>query len=278
MPVLDTIVMLVFWGMALWGLLSLPLIVMSYFWLKGLLLVPLRCKLKNGAKMILHMRGLGIYPQYVPPGHTEFELKDARGKMRKFDIDDRTFRLIAGVPVALSIDDFPRTFSADQILDISRQMTNAHIHNLNSFSTPLRDETGNIVMRKVPLFDEVTGQQLTDSQGQPIFREVVAFQYHPIDPNMPDYEIPEFLSSKNLADRIEVESILATRQAGGKDNRSMIYLGACLMLAGLGVAAIIVLVLYAPQKAPQVAGAVIQTTTTLFQSGPTTTLSPPPMV
>ena len=258
---------IIMWGLAFWGVISVILEIFVYISLKKWFTIPLKIKLQGG-KMDLHCRGPNYIPVYSPPNTMDLEIKDSKGKSRKFDITDTSIKMSNGIPITLSTDRIPRTFAADQLIEISQQMANAHIKNLNTFSVPMMEqyvgEDGKtyerVMVREIPLFDEESGNPIVDAEGKQVVRRIPMMRYNPIDPNLPDYEVPEFLSSKNLAERIEVESILATRTSGLKDTKNMIYLGAMLMLAGLGVAAIVVLVLYAPKQAAEVASTIATTT------------------
>ena len=279
MAFIETLSMIIFWGMALWGLISLPLVALSYMWLKGLLTVPLRVKLRGG-KMELHTRGINITPVYIPPAQTDFEIKDANNKKRKFNIIDDSIKLLAGVPTTLGCDSLPFTFSADKVVQMSQDMANSHIKNLNTFSMPLTDEKGQIIYNEIPVYNEETGEQLKDAIGNPVVRKIPVMRYLPIDPNLPGYEVPEFLSSKNLADQIESESMLAAKVSSGKDMK-MLYIGGAVALALVGLAAVALVLLYAPKEGATAATSVVTTVSTTLANMPTQTtipLSPPPMI
>jgi len=285
---------------ALLGLILGAVDVVAWVWFRGLLTVPLRVKTKGG-KMCIHARGVNYSCVYVPPANTSYSFNDADGKKHKHNIPNNATRLLYGIPTILSFDAMPDAFASDQVLDMARDMTNAHFKNINSFGVPIRDAAGNPLMQNIPIYDEKTGEQLMqstpvidektgeqaiDSEGKPVFkdtpvfRQVAMMQHFPIDQNMPEYCMPDFLSSKNLADQIETEGLMYAKVQDENKTKTWLTMAAVIAISGMGVAALCLVLLYF--KCPSCNAPVVSTVTTLAQqvAEVTTTLAganPPPI-
>lgn len=238
------------------GVLLLPLNVLLFMKYKGLYRVMVKILL-HGGKMDVHTRGIAMDPVWVAPTTTTFELEDKDGRKSKFELENRAVRLFCGIPTTFSIDAIARTFAPDQIPEMALDMANTHIRNLKAFGTPIRDKDGNII---------------NDKDGNP----KIVF---PIDQTSPDYEYPEFLSGKEHAEQIEMETII-TNSLGGDKDRKLLYGGIVILLAFIGIMGLALILIYAPQTAPAQAQAGQNVATTLTNPALTTTttipLAPPP--
>lgn len=225
---------------------SIVIVFVAWFRLRRLLTVPIRVAIFGGEMGIL-TRGPFMLAHYIPPRTKETEMKDNDGKTASWGIRDDGVKMFEGIASTLMIDNYPGTFAADEMIGLAADMTNTHLNNLR---------TGLVIEK--------------DEKGQTIR------QTFKIDPESPNYDLPKFFSSQNLAEQIQIKAARYAKQERKKDMRA-IYVGGGIAIAAIGVVFAIKLMDY------KVAADVIASTTTTLIQATTTTLaqaggSPPPMI
>ena len=232
----------------------------------------------RGGKMVLHNRGINIDAIHVKSLTTGFELKDNDGKIRKFNIPSDSVSLFAGIPTTLAIDELPNTFKPTKVLEMAEQMTNAHLQNIKRFGVPRLDADGKMLVNRIAVLND-EGKPVFNAEGQQLFNEVPIIDY-PIDQRVPGYKIPDFLTAQDLAEQIEIEKMITEKAIKEKSDKTLLYMGAAVAFCLAGLAALAMVIMYAPKQAKEV----VEVTTTLVRpvvhtfTSTTFPFSPPPMV